>query len=74
MFHTMQFHTMMLCDDNRAAVAAPIDETLASGELSHPLEHYWISTSHNSYLQDEDQLAGRSSAHMYRRILLQGCR
>ena len=38
------------------------------------MSHYWVAASHNTYLQDEDQLAGRSSADMYRRVLLQGCR
>ena len=35
---------------------------------------YFVSSSHNSYLMDPDQLAGRSSAEMYARLLLQGCR
>ena len=37
------------------------------------MAHYWISCSHNSYL-DGDQIASRSSAAMYSRLLLQGCR
>ena len=31
---------------------------------------YWVASSHNSYLVDPDQLAGRSSADMYARLLL----
>ena len=44
------------------------------GELSNPMSHYWVASSHNTYLRDEDQLAGRASPDMYRRVLLQGCR
>ena len=42
-------------------------------ELSHPLAHYFIATSHNTYLTG-NQLTGTSSADIYRRQLLQGCR
>jgi len=42
-------------------------------ELSHPLAHYFIATSHNTYLTG-NQLTGESSSDIYRRQLLQGCR
>ena len=68
----LQFHTAMLSDRNRAVDARrTVPE---EGELSHPLAHYWVAASHNTYLRDEDQLAGRASPDMYRRVMLQGCR
>jgi hypothetical protein len=39
-------------------------------ELNHPLPHYWISTSHNSYLVG-NQITGLVTADAYRRQLLQ---
>ncbi|XP_059811761.1 1-phosphatidylinositol 4,5-bisphosphate phosphodiesterase delta-3-like [Hypanus sabinus] len=42
-------------------------------DMSQPLSHYFISTSHNTYLM-EDQLGGPSSTEAYIRALLRGCR
>ena len=42
-------------------------------DMSRPLVDYFIATSHNSYLS-EDQLAGRSTTETYRIYLSQGCR
>ncbi|XP_042301039.1 1-phosphatidylinositol 4,5-bisphosphate phosphodiesterase beta-4 isoform X10 [Sceloporus undulatus] len=42
-------------------------------EMEQPLAHYFISSSHNTYLTGR-QFGGKSSVEMYRQVLLAGCR
>ncbi|TSK92912.1 1-phosphatidylinositol 4,5-bisphosphate phosphodiesterase delta-4 [Bagarius yarrelli] len=42
-------------------------------DMTQPLNHYFISSSHNTYLLN-DQLTGRSSVEAYIKALKRGCR
>ena len=50
----------------------PITQELA-GPLNKPMSHYWINTSHNTYLTG-DQIQSKSSVEAYAKSLLRGCK
>ncbi|XP_053300996.1 1-phosphatidylinositol 4,5-bisphosphate phosphodiesterase beta-4 [Pleuronectes platessa] len=64
------FCRYLMSDEN-----APVflDKLELYQEMDHPLAHYFISSSHNTYLTGR-QFGGKSSVEMYRQVLLSGCR
>ncbi|XP_028966613.1 1-phosphatidylinositol 4,5-bisphosphate phosphodiesterase classes I and II [Galendromus occidentalis] len=64
------FLKYLLSEDNAIIAPEKID---LSQDMDQPLNHYFINSSHNTYLTGH-QLTGKSSVEMYRQCLLSGCR
>lgn len=64
------FLRFLMSDDN-----APVflDRIEVYQDMDQPLCHYFINSSHNTYLTGR-QFGGRSSVEIYRQVLLAGCR
>jgi len=71
---TMEGFTHFLMFNEWQEVISPILKSqVKSDDMVHPLAHYWIASSHNTYLTG-NQLTGKSSVDGYISALKQGCR
>lgn len=59
------FVCYLLDGENSAVHSDPLDEDL----MNEPLSHYYIASSHNTYLTGH-QLKGQSSVELYRQVRL----
>ncbi|XP_062302974.1 1-phosphatidylinositol 4,5-bisphosphate phosphodiesterase beta-1 isoform X2 [Osmerus eperlanus] len=64
------FSRYLISNENGVIPPEKLDQ---SEDMSFPLSHYFINSSHNTYLT-AGQLAGSSSVEMYRQVMLAGCR
>ncbi|XP_032591917.1 1-phosphatidylinositol 4,5-bisphosphate phosphodiesterase classes I and II isoform X2 [Drosophila grimshawi] len=64
------FLRYLMGDDN--PIMAPNKLDLCD-DMDHPMSHYFINSSHNTYLTGH-QITGKSSVEIYRQCLLAGCR
>ncbi|XP_069691797.1 1-phosphatidylinositol 4,5-bisphosphate phosphodiesterase classes I and II isoform X2 [Periplaneta americana] len=64
------FLRYLMSEDNPIVSPSKLDLT---DDMDQPLPHYFINSSHNTYLTGH-QLTGKSSVEIYRQCLLAGCR
>lgn len=64
------FLRYLMSEDNPIVAVSKFE---LSDDMDQPLPHYFINSSHNTYLTGH-QLTGRSSVEIYRQCLLSGCR
>ncbi|XP_069740315.1 1-phosphatidylinositol 4,5-bisphosphate phosphodiesterase gamma-1 [Narcine bancroftii] len=70
-FYLDEFLTFLFSKEN-STWDSKFDQVCAE-EMNNPLSHYWISSSHNTYLTG-DQFSSESSLEAYARCLRMGCR
>ncbi|XP_031845635.1 phospholipase C at 21C isoform X2 [Nomia melanderi] len=64
------FLRYLMSEDNPIVATSKLE---LSDDMDQPLAHYFINSSHNTYLTGH-QLTGKSSVEIYRQCLLAGCR
>ncbi|KAK6756277.1 hypothetical protein RB195_014588 [Necator americanus] len=64
------FLRFLMSDENSPVFLDRID---MHQDMDQPLCHYYINSSHNTYLTGR-QYGGKSSSEIYRQVLLSGCR
>ncbi|XP_011165948.1 1-phosphatidylinositol 4,5-bisphosphate phosphodiesterase classes I and II isoform X1 [Solenopsis invicta] len=64
------FLRYLMSEDNPIVAISKFE---LSDDMDQPLPHYFINSSHNTYLTGH-QLTGKSSVEIYRQCLLAGCR
>ncbi|KAI6189843.1 Phosphoinositide phospholipase C [Aphelenchoides bicaudatus] len=64
------FMRFLMSDENQPVF---LDRIVQYQDMDQPLCHYYINSSHNTYLTGR-QYGGKSSTEMYRQALLSGCR
>jgi phosphatidylinositol phospholipase C beta len=67
---SLGFQKFLQSDENRPVDVMQLD---LKQDMTQPLSHYFINSSHNTYLTGH-QLTGKSSVEIYRQALLSGCR
>uniref|UniRef100_A0A8C2Z8I1 Phosphoinositide phospholipase C n=1 Tax=Cyclopterus lumpus TaxID=8103 RepID=A0A8C2Z8I1_CYCLU len=70
-FHQDEYLTYLFSKENTIWDSS-LDQ-VCPDNMSNPLSHYWISSSHNTYLTG-DQFSSESSLEAYARCLRMGCR